>query len=169
MNTTTQFQTNLLGIQENMMNLALTLTANKDDAQDLFQETTLRVLDNQKKFTDNGNFKGWVLTVMRNIFINNYHKVVRIQSIMDQNADIYNLDTVNQPDFDSIDSSNNMDAIKKAIDSLSKEMKSAFCMYISGYRYDEIAAAQDVPVGTVKSRIHVARQELQKNLRNYYS
>ena len=67
-----QFQKKLLSMQENMMNFALMLTANRDDAQDLMQDTTLKVLDNQEKFVDNINFKGWVLTVMRNIFINNY-------------------------------------------------------------------------------------------------
>lgn len=64
-----QFQKKLLSMQENMMNFALMLTANRDDAQDLMQDTTLKVLDNQEKFVDNINFKGWVLTVMRNIFI----------------------------------------------------------------------------------------------------
>lgn len=62
-----QFQQKLLGLQENMMNFALMLTANRDDAQDLLQDTTLKVLDNQEKFVDNVNFKGWVLTVMRKI------------------------------------------------------------------------------------------------------
>ena len=66
-----QFQKNLLSMQENMMNFALMLTTNRDDAQDLMQDTTLKVLDNQEKYVDNINFKGWVLTVMRNIFINN--------------------------------------------------------------------------------------------------
>ena len=76
-----QFQQKLLSLQENMMNFALMLTANRDDAQDLLQDTTLKVLDNQDKFVDNVNFKGWVLTVMRNIFINNYHKIVRVQTV----------------------------------------------------------------------------------------
>ena len=81
-----QFQKKLLSMQENMMNFALMLTANRDDAQDLMQDTTLKVLDNQEKFVDNINFKGWVLTVMRNIFINNYHKIVRTQTVVDQSA-----------------------------------------------------------------------------------
>ena len=95
-----QFQQKLLGLQENMMNFALMLTANRDDAQDLLQDTTLKVLDNQDKFVDNVNFKGWVLTVMRNIFINNYHKIVRVQTVVDSTADLYNLDVVNDSGFD---------------------------------------------------------------------
>ena len=96
-----QFQQKLLGLQENMMNFALMLTANRDDAQDLLQDTALKVLDNQDKFVDNVNFKGWVLTVMRNIFINNYHKVVRVQTVVDSSADLYNLDVANDSGFDS--------------------------------------------------------------------
>ena len=51
-----QFQKKLLSMQENMMNFALMLTANRDDAQDLMQDTTLKVLDNQEMFVDNVNF-----------------------------------------------------------------------------------------------------------------
>ena len=96
-----QFKKNLLGMQENMMNFALMLTANREDAQDLMQDTTLKVLDNQEKFIDNVNFKGWVLTIMRNIFINNYHKIVRTQTVVDQGVDLYNLDITNESGFDS--------------------------------------------------------------------
>ena len=71
-----QFKKNLLGLQENMMSFALMLTANRDDAQDLLQDTTLKVLDNQEKYVDNLNFKGWVLTFMRNIFINNFIRLL---------------------------------------------------------------------------------------------
>ena len=79
-----QFQKKILSMQENMFNFAMLLTANRHDAEDLLQETTLRVLDNREKYVDNINFKGWVLTIMRNIFINNYRKVLRSHIIIDQ-------------------------------------------------------------------------------------
>ncbi|MGL4491976.1 MAG: RNA polymerase sigma factor, partial [Tannerellaceae bacterium] len=66
---TLQFKKDLLGMQDKMMNFALMLTANKEDALDLMQDTTLKVLNSEEKFTDDVNFKGWVLTIMRNIFI----------------------------------------------------------------------------------------------------
>ena len=162
-----QFKKNLLSIQENMMNFALLLTANRDDAQDLMQDTTLKVLDNQEKFIDNVNFKGWVLTIMRNIFINNYHKIVRTQTMVDQSVDLYNLDMANDSGIDSPDSSFQIQEISKAIEHLSKEMKVPFSMYLSGYKYNEIAEKLDLPLGTVKSRIFFARQELQKTLKDY--
>ncbi|MCD7932782.1 MAG: RNA polymerase sigma factor [Tannerellaceae bacterium] len=163
-----QFQKKLLSMQENMMNFALMLTANKDDAQDLLQDTTLKVLDNQDKFVDNINFKGWILTVMRNIFINNYHKIVRTQTVVDQSVDLYNLDVINDSGFDSPDGSYQIQEINKAINALNTELKVPFSMYLSGYKYNEIADKLNVPLGTVKSRIFFARQELQKVLKDFH-
>ena len=163
-----QFQKKLLSMQENMMNFALMLTANRDDAQDLMQDTTLKVLDNQEKFVDNINFKGWVLTVMRNIFINNYHKIVRTQTVVDQGVDLYNLDVVNDSGFDSPDGAYQIKEITKAINSLNDELKIPFSMFLSGYKYNKIAETLCVPLETVKSRIFFARQELQKVLKDFH-
>ena len=162
-----QFQQKLLSLQENMMNFALMLTANRDDAQDLLQDTTLKVLDNQDKFVDNVNFKGWVLTVMRNIFINNYHKIVRVQTVVDSSADLYNLDVVNDSGFDSPDKAYQIKEITKAINGLNDDLKVPFSMFLRGYKYNEIAEKLNVPLGTVKSRIFFARQELQKRLKDF--
>ena len=57
----------LVALQNNMRNFAFSLTLNRDEAEDLLQDTTLKVLDNQEKFTDNVNFKGWVLTIMKSL------------------------------------------------------------------------------------------------------
>ena len=162
-----QFQKKLLSLQENMMNFALTLTANRNDAQDLMQDTTLKVLDNQEKFVDNVNFKGWVLTIMRNIFINNYHKIVRTQTVVDQDIDLYNLDIMNDSGFDNPDGAYQIQEITSAIESLNEELNVPFSMFVSGYKYNEIAEALDVPLGTVKSRIFFARQELKKKLKDF--
>ncbi|MDR0845211.1 MAG: sigma-70 family RNA polymerase sigma factor [Tannerella sp.] len=164
---TAQFQKNLLSMQENMMNFALTLTANRDDAYDLLQETSLKVLDNKEKFVDNRNFKGWVLTVMRNIFINNYHKIVRTQTIIDQSIDLYNLDVANDADFDSPDNTLRLQEITDAINSLNQDLKISFSMYLSGYQYNEIADKLNCPIGTVKSRIFFARKILKEKLKDF--
>ena len=81
-----QFKDRLLSLQGNLFNFACQLTANREAAQDLVQDTTLKVLDNEEKYVDNVNFKGWVFTIMRNIFINNYRKVFII-SIFRRNPD----------------------------------------------------------------------------------
>ncbi|KKY60604.1 RNA polymerase sigma factor [Tannerella forsythia] len=164
---TSQFQKKLLGMQENMMNFALMLTANREDAQDLLQETSLKVLDNREKYVDNRNFKGWVLTVMRNIFINNYHRVLRTQTVVEQDVDLYNLHVTNDSSFDTPDGTCQLQEITGAIDALNEELKAPFSMYVSGYRYHEIAEALHIPLGTVKSRIFFARQELKTKLKDF--
>ena len=164
---TSQFQKKLLGMQANMMNFALMLTANREDAQDLLQETSLKVLDNREKYVDNRNFKGWVLTVMRNIFINNYHRVLRTQTVVEQDVDLYNLHVTNDSSFDTPDGTCQLQEITGAIDALNEELKAPFSMYVSGYRYHEIAEALHIPLGTVKSRIFFARQELKTKLKDF--
>ncbi|MDL2222174.1 RNA polymerase sigma factor, partial [Parabacteroides sp. OttesenSCG-928-N08] len=162
-----QFQTRLVNMQDYLMNLAMILTTNKEDAYDLLQDTTLKALDNRDKFVDNSNFKGWVVTIMRNLFINNYHRTVRTYTIIDGSADLYNLDSTSHSGFDSPDRTCDIKDISNAIDSLSEEYRSAFSMYVSGYPYNEIAEMMNIPLGTVKSRIFYARQELQKRLKDY--
>lgn len=149
------------------MNFALMLTANREDAQDLLQETSLKVLDNREKYVDNRNFKGWVLTVMRNIFINNYHRVLRTQTVVEQDVDLYNLHVTNDSSFDTPDGTCQLQEITGAIDALNEELKAPFSMYVSGYRYHEIAEALHIPLGTVKSRIFFARQELKTKLKDF--
>ncbi|MDE5849646.1 MAG: RNA polymerase sigma factor, partial [Muribaculaceae bacterium] len=61
------FRKNLIGLQSNLMNFAIQLTADREAAADLLQDTTLKALDNEEKFTSETNFKGWVMTIMRNI------------------------------------------------------------------------------------------------------
>lgn len=60
-----KFQDRLLDLQDNLLNFAYMLTANREEAKDLLQDTTLKALDNEDKYIDNVNFKGWVFTIMR--------------------------------------------------------------------------------------------------------
>ena len=162
-----QFQQRLLGLQEHMMSFAIKLTANRDDALDLIQDITLKVLDNQEKFVDNVNFAGWVMTVMRNIFINNYHKIVRVQTMVDQNADLYNLNIINDSISGSPDKVYQMQEITKAIAELNDDIKIPFTLFLNGYKYHEIAQKLNIPLGTIKSRIFFARKELQNKLKDF--
>ncbi|MDE6160613.1 MAG: RNA polymerase sigma factor, partial [Muribaculaceae bacterium] len=80
---TEKFQSDLMKLQGNLLNFAYMLTSNRDDAYDLLQDTTLKALDNEAKYADNTNFKGWVFTIMRNIFINNYRRGARSAVVAD--------------------------------------------------------------------------------------
>ncbi len=161
------FQQKLMSLQSNMFNFAMLLTSNRDDAQDLLQDTTLKALDNQEKFVDNVNFKGWVLTIMRHTFINNYHKVFRTQTVVDQEIDLYNLNLTIEPGIDSPDGAYAMSEIIKAIEALTDELKVPFSMFLTGFKYNEIADELHLPLGTIKSRIFFARKTLQEKLRDF--
>lgn len=161
-----QIQKDLIGMQDYMKNFARTLTGDEADAEDLMQDTTLRVLNNTDKFVDNVNFKGWVLKIMRNIFINNYHKLVRTQELIDYNVDAYNVPLMSDGGENTPEGSMDIKEITEAISALQPTLKEPFSMYVSGYKYSEIAETLGIPLGTVKSRIFFARQELQRKLRD---
>ena len=76
------FRKDLVGVQEELLRFAYKLTTDREEANDLLQETSLKALDNEDKYTPDTNFKGWMYTIMRNIFINNYRKVVRDQTFV---------------------------------------------------------------------------------------
>ncbi len=162
-----KFQTKLLDLQSNLLNFAYMLTNNRDDAYDLLQDTTLKVLDNEDKYVDNVNFKGWVFTIMRNIFINNYRKIVRSATIIDQTEDLYHLNLPQDSGIDSPEGSVAANEITAAINSFSDDYRIPFSMHVAGYKYNEIAEKMELPLGTVKSRIFFARQKLQTMLADY--
>ncbi len=150
-----------------MLNFAFTLTSNKEEAYDLLQDTTLKALDNEDKYVDNVNFKGWVFTIMRNIFINNYRKVVRSATIIDQTEDLFHLNLPQDSGFETPEGSFAVKEISDIINAFPDEYRIPFSMHISGYKYSEIAKKMSLPLGTIKSRIFFARQKLQATLKDY--
>ncbi|MDR0824194.1 MAG: RNA polymerase sigma factor [Prevotella sp.] len=162
-----EFEDKLLDLQNNMLNFALTLTLNKDEAKDLLQETILRALDNKDKYYENANFKGWVFTIMHNIFVNNYRRVIRSQTIIDQTENLFLLNMPQDSGFDTPEGFYTVAEIFRVINNFSEEYKFPFSMHISGYKYEEIAKELALPIGTVKSRIFFARKRLQELLIDY--
>lgn len=165
--TDSTFKTRLLGLQGNLLNFAYQLTSNREAAQDLVQDTTLKVLDNEEKYVDNVNFKGWVFTIMRNIFINNYRRQVRSATVVDTTEDLYHLNLSQESGLTTPEGSFAAKEISAAINSFTDEYKVPFSMYIAGYKYSEIAEKMSLPLGTVKSRIFFARKRLQETLKDY--
>ena len=150
---TSNFTQNLLGMQSELHRFALKLTADNEEANDLLQETSLKALDNEDKYTPDTNFKGWMYTIMRNIFINNYRKTVRDQTFVDQTDNLYHLNLPQDSGFESTEGNYDLKEIRKIVHSLPKEYRVPFSMYVSGFKYREIAEKLALPIGTVKSRI----------------
>lgn len=167
--TENSLQQRLVALQANMLNFAYMLTSDRDDAYDLLQDTTLKVLDNANKFVDNVNFKGWVLTIMRNIFINNYRRASRSRVVIDKTDDLIHLNVSQDSGLETPDGALAAHEISGVIDSFPDEFKIPFSMHVAGYKYVEIAEHTGLPLGTVKSRIYFARQKLMKSLADYRS
>ena len=164
---TATFQTRLMDLQANLLNFAYMLTSNRDDAYDLLQDTTLKALDNSDKYVENTNFKGWVFTIMRNIFINNYRRVARSATVIDQTEDLYHLHLSQDSGIDSPEGSFAAQEITAAINEFPEKYRVPFSMHVAGYKYNEIADEMGLPLGTVKSRIFFARQQLQERFSDY--
>lgn len=162
-----EFQTKLMAIQNNLLNFAFMLTSNRDNAYDLLQDTTLKALDNEDKYIDNTNFKGWVFTIMRNIFINNYRRVVRSATVIDQTEDLYHLNLSQDFGLETPEASFGAGEITDVINSFPDDYRIPFSMHVAGYKYNEIAEKMNLPLGTVKSRIFFARKKLQTRFADY--
>lgn len=161
------FTENLVSIQRDLLRFAAKLTANENDARDLLQETSLKVLDNEGKFTPDTNFKGWAFTIMRNLFINDYRKVIREQTYVDRTDNQYYLNASEEYAVDMIESLCDVKEMYHIINKLPNEHKQPFLMFIAGYKYHEIADKLHLPLGTVKSRIFFARQLLKIELKDF--
>ena len=161
------FESKLLSLQSNLLNFAYLLTSNRDDAYDLLQDTTLKALDNEDKYVENVNFKGWVFTIMRNIFINNYRRVVRSATVIDQTEDLYHLNLSQDSGLETPEGSFGANEISDAINAFPDEYRIPFSMHVAGYKYNEIAEKMNLPLGTVKSRIFFARKKLQAQFADY--
>ncbi|MFL1683041.1 RNA polymerase sigma factor [Coprobacter secundus] len=158
----------LVGMQKRLFNFAYSLTMNRDDAQDLLQSTSLKVLNNQEKFVNNDNFSGWIFTIMRNIFINDYHSSSNKYTVFDNEEGTIMNRYASNPGEETPDSTYTVKEINRAIKSLAEEYRIPFSLYLSGYKYQEIADRMNLPIGTVKSRIYASRQQLQSKLRDYH-
>ena len=157
----------LVLMQSNMLSYALTLTSNRNAAEDLTQETTLKALTNIDKYYDNVNFKGWVFTIMHNLFINDYRRMMRAQTVLDNSENLYQLNLPQQSGFETPEGSYTYSEIMLVLNSFADEYKIPFSLYFTGYKYDEIAKRLHLPLGTVKSRIFFARKRLQEVLKDY--
>lgn len=161
------FRNDLISVQDELFRFAMKLTSNHDDASDLLQETSLKALDNEDKFVPESNFKGWMYTIMRNVFINRYRKVVREQTFVDQTESLYHINSSRGEGFDSIEDAYDIKEIRTVVNSLPIGYRLPFSMHVAGFKYWEIAEKLRLPLGTVKSRIFLTRQKLQEELKAF--
>ena len=167
MSTENTFKTSVIGMQRNLMSFALKLTSNPEEAQDLVQDTTLKALKNEEKFVEDTNLKGWMMTIMRNIFINNYRKNVRENTAVDCTENLYHVNLCQDSGLTTPDGAYAVNEISLIISKFPSDYRQPFSMHVAGYKYEEISERLGMPLGTVKSRIFFTRKRLREILKDY--
>ena len=147
-----------------LYSFAYSLTQNREDAQDLVQETNFRAFQHLNRFSKDTNFRAWVVVIMRNAFINEYRKKKR--------RGMY-LETI-EPKHDVVMQISNtaisdltMNEIRTILNQLDDTFRVPFLMFYNGYKYEEIASHLDIPLGTVKSRIFFARKKMKRKMKDH--
>jgi RNA polymerase sigma-70 factor (ECF subfamily) len=162
-----EFNTVVTKQTESLKMYALRFTRNDEDANDLVQDTVLKAITYYDKFKQGTNLKGWLYTIMKNTFINNYRQVTKTNTYVTQADDISSENLVYSSTKNIGESKFIMEDIREAMLNLSDEYYVPFTMYFEGYKYHEIADHLEIPIGTVKTRIHVARKILKNSLKAY--
>ena len=153
---------------------ALRMTRNREDAEDLVQETTTKAFSAFDRFEKGTNFRAWIFKILTNTFINNYYRVRERNKL--PSLDEMEEESLFQPVFEGISPEQALlntltkEDIQKAIDVIPIDFKSVVILnLVEGFSYKETAEILDIPIGTVMSRLHRGRKILQKLLWEYSS
>jgi RNA polymerase sigma factor (sigma-70 family) len=157
-----------------MYNFAYRLTLDRDDAKDLLQDTYLKAYRFIDSFQEGTNAKAWLFRILKNSFINDYRKKSKEPAKVDYQEveTYYNSEDVDRqitPDL-RVESLSNMigDEISNALNALDVDFRTVIILCdLEGFKYEEMAKILDIPIGTVRSRLHRARNLLKENLSEY--
>jgi RNA polymerase sigma-70 factor (ECF subfamily) len=163
----TDFNEMLLNNADYLKPFAFTLTRDNETAKDLMQETLFRALANKDKYNVGTNIKAWMYTIMRNIFINDYRKKSRQNTMFDNTPNDFLLNHNQTAVANAAEVTLKLKDIQAAIHDLPEIFKHPFVLYFEGYKYNEIATLLNEPLGTIKSRIHFARKLLKEQMSRY--
>jgi RNA polymerase sigma factor (sigma-70 family) len=157
-----------------MYNFAFRLTFDEDDAKDLVQETYLKAFRFINSFEEGTNAKAWLFRILKNSFINDYRKKSKEPAKVDYNdvESYYNSEDaqVEMTTDLRVESLRDMigDEVSNALNSLAVDFRTVIILCdLEGFTYEEMAKILDIPIGTVRSRLHRARNLLKDKLRSY--
>ncbi len=165
---TIEFDAKFDFLTSSLNSFAFNLTKNQEDAKDLYQETAFRAMTNREKFKPGTNFKAWTFTIMKNIFINNYRKKVKRNTIIDTTDNQFFINSGDKAVENDAGRNILMEELHKMIEGLDETLKDPFLLHYQGFKYQEIADQLKLPLGTVKSRIFFARKALKAKIKSHY-
>lgn len=169
-----RFEKEAVPHMDSVYNFALRMTGDEDDADDLVQETYMKAFRFFDKFESGTNCKAWLFRILKNSFINDYRKQTKEPNKVDYD-DVQNFyENIKADEVDSrhyeLDAFSSLldDDVSKAIAELPEDFRTVIILNdIEGFTYEEIADFVDIPVGTVRSRLHRARKMLYVQLFDY--
>lgn len=168
------FNTEFMPHINSMYNFAYRLTLDQDDSKDLVQDTYMKAYRFIDSFQQGTNAKAWLFRILKNSFINDYRKKSKEPSKVDYQEveTYYNSEDVDRqitPDL-RVEALRDMigDEISNALNSLDVDFRTVIILCdLEGFKYDEMAKILDIPIGTVRSRLHRARNLLKEKLSTY--
>jgi RNA polymerase sigma factor (sigma-70 family) len=169
------FEVEFLPQIDALYNFAFHLTFNEDDANDLVQETYLKAFRFIDSYHEGTNAKAWLFKILKNAFINHYRKKSNRPTKVDYKEIVTFQNAENDTNFSSyMDLREEMfqgmmgDEVTNAINSLPVDFRTVILLCdIEGFKYEEISKIIDIPIGTVRSRLHRARNMLKEKLTAY--
>jgi RNA polymerase sigma-70 factor (ECF subfamily) len=157
-----------------MYNFAYRLTLDEDDAKDLVQDTFLKSYRFIDSFQQGTNAKAWLFRILKNSFINDYRKKSKEPAKVDYQEveGYYNSDDVDEVITTDLRAETLQDMIgdeiSNALNALDVDFRTVIILCdLEGFKYDEMAKILDIPIGTVRSRLHRARNLLKEKLSEY--
>ncbi|UKT65279.1 RNA polymerase sigma factor [Pedobacter mucosus] len=161
------FNCDIYQYKQLLFDRAFAYTHDEDDAADLVQDTFVKAFRFSESFQSGTNVRAWLFTILKNTFLNHYYKIKRKKELVDSDGDLSYAQLASSASLNSGSSKFMMDDIQKALLCLPEDCRFCFCRYFEGYKYHEISAELNIPLGTVKTKIHTARLILKKLLKSY--
>ena len=152
----TEFNERLVAAIDALTMHSTRFTINSDKADDLIQETLLKALMCKDSYSTDSNFIGWLTVIMRNSFLNQIKREQKYE---------FSEDCTSAVESDYYDSSVEYHELLTVVSALPDELNVVFTLYVSGFKYYEIADILKIPLGTVKSRIYAAKRNLKRALK----
>lgn len=159
------FTVRLLELQDKLQKFAMYLTADREKANDLFQDTVLKTLENQEKYTREENLLAWIKKIMFNTFVSDKRRILDNQKYNIRTSCDTQIDIPDESGVNEFQLKISLNELTAAIERLQSPIEQqTITLFLSGYKYEEIAKITDSKMGTVKSRLNKIKEKLNRQL-----